>query len=222
MATVFSYPTKDDYDDLSTGKLIQEAKISIEVLSNEIPLTDEFEELKDAVEKIASRMNQKDLEGMYTNTFMGNVTCSLNETSYGLRNTFAKGRQLSDLAAFYTAFGVKVAEATESTDHLGVELEFMAFLALKEALAWMRKEKENIEICVDAQRKFLQDHLGTWIDRASDALKTLLGCELYKATGALASKFVNSEAIRLGVDVKKITDFMESETMPQEGCESTS
>ena len=81
---------------------------------------------------------------------------------------FEQSQTLGDIAGFYRAFGLEVSDqAKERVDYISIELEFMSFLAYKEAYALIsdggEKEKaEKVEICRDAQRKFLSDHLGRW------------------------------------------------------------
>src|SRR6185503_4152613 len=64
--------------------------------------------------------------------------CPLNEIEYGelKADPLFQPHRLADLAAFYRAFGLEMAEAAaERPDHLGMELEFMAVLAAREAFA---------------------------------------------------------------------------------------
>ena len=70
--------------------------------------------------------------------------------------------RLADLAAFYHAFGLEVAEdAGERHDHLCLELEFMCVLAAKEAYAHEHQlDAEQLAQCRDAQKTFLREHLG--------------------------------------------------------------
>ena len=70
----------------------------------------------------------------------------------------AIGPTLADIAGFYAAFGMQLAKDIPM-DHLAVEMEFMAHLALREAYAVLQGNEDMFETVVDAQRKFLRDHL---------------------------------------------------------------
>ena len=62
--------------------------------------------------------------------------CPLNEIEYGdlKADPLFQPHRLADLAAFYRAFGLELAdEAGERPDHIGMELEFMSILSAKEA-----------------------------------------------------------------------------------------
>ncbi|MCB1364051.1 MAG: molecular chaperone TorD family protein [Rhodobacteraceae bacterium] len=55
---------------------------------------------------------------------------------YGQAHIFEKTQTLADVAGFYRAFGLALAEdAHERPDHIALEMEFMEFLCLKQAWA---------------------------------------------------------------------------------------
>lgn len=125
------------------------------------------------------------------------------ETEYGLPHEFRQSQELADLAGFYHAFGFNVGGAVrERPDHLAAELEFMYALALKETYAAHNCLTEAVEICADAQRKFLRDHLAHWIGLFAErvALNTPTGA--YRALADFANAFVRAEAERLGVEIQ--------------------
>jgi TorA maturation chaperone TorD len=82
------------------------------------------------------------------------------ETEYGTGAMFRQTEELSDLSAFYTAFGLKVpASRHERMDHFAIEFEFSAFMTRKHALHLEEDDRENGVVVEDAQRQFLRDHL---------------------------------------------------------------
>lgn len=87
--------------------------------------------------------------------------CPPYETEYGSPHVFAQSGELADIAGFYRAFGL-AAPATERVDHLAVELEFLSFLAFKEAWAVNNGETERTGELREIQAKFLADHLARW------------------------------------------------------------
>src|SRR3989304_5935155 len=61
--------------------------------------------------------------------------CPPYETEYGRRHGVGQAQGLADIAAFYNAFGLTTSAGGERVDHVSAELEFLAVLAPKEALA---------------------------------------------------------------------------------------
>jgi nitrate reductase assembly molybdenum cofactor insertion protein NarJ len=136
------------------------------------------------------------------------------ETEYGLPHEFRQSQELADINGFYRAFGfTNGGRVRERPDHLAVELEFMSILALKEAYTAQDGLVEHFEVCLEAQRKFLGDHLGRWIDKFAQSLalngdgvaRTGYGVARmgyggpYQALARFCALFVNADAARLGV-----------------------
>jgi TorA maturation chaperone TorD len=48
-------------------------------------------------------------------------------------------------------------------DYIGVELDFMRFLCIKEQEAWERKRLDSVYEVLDEENSFLINHLGLWI-----------------------------------------------------------
>jgi DMSO reductase family type II enzyme chaperone len=120
----------------------------------------------------------------------------LYETEYGLDGSFRQSHELADINGFYSAFGYNVGGTVrERPDHLATELEFMHLLALKE---WRAAEVDQVEICLDAQRKFLEDHLGRWIEGFAIRVAFEAKDSLYSELARFTVAFVQEEAARLG------------------------
>jgi TorA maturation chaperone TorD len=85
------------------------------------------------------------------------------ETGYRGDGVFQQSAIMADIAGFYRAHGLRAGgEERERLDHITVELEFMAVLAKKEALALEAGDPENASICRDTAATFLAEHLGCW------------------------------------------------------------
>ncbi|HSM58113.1 MAG TPA: molecular chaperone TorD family protein [Candidatus Sulfomarinibacteraceae bacterium] len=139
------------------------------------------------------------LRAAYRNTF-GAAGSLGYETEYGLPHEYRQSQEMADIAGFYRAFGLNVGgEVRERADHVAVELEFMHVLALKEAYALETGSAEHVDICTDAQGKFLQDHLGRWIDLLAESVAHNAPGSLYAALAQFAAAFVHADAERLGV-----------------------
>ena len=151
------------------------------------------------------------------------------ETEYWLPHEFRQSQELADIAGFYRAFGfVAGGPVHERPDYLGTELEFMYVLALKEAYARAQGMLEQAEVCADAQRKFVQDHLGPWIgpfalglERSAAGRRPEVGDTAvrdaggpYAALARLAAGFVRADAARLGVQPESLEAAQTSPTPP--------
>jgi nitrate reductase assembly molybdenum cofactor insertion protein NarJ len=110
-----------------------------------------------------SALDLADLQAEHRRVF--GLTGSLcYETEYGLPHEFRQSQEMADIAGFYRAFGFENGGLIrERPDYLSTELEFMHTLTLKEVYAREAGEQEHLEVCVDAQRKFLRDHLAHWL-----------------------------------------------------------
>jgi TorA maturation chaperone TorD len=167
----------------------------------------------------SSNLQLPDLQSEHRATF--GLTGSLfYETENGLPNEFRLSQELADIAGFYRAFGFNVGGSVrERPDHLAVELEFMYVLALKEWYASSQGTPEQIEVCVDAQRKFLSEHLGRWIGQFAESLACTTRQRvvvvnvledppiqgIYPQLARFAADFVAADAERLGIQITPLS-----------------
>jgi DMSO reductase family type II enzyme chaperone len=120
------------------------------------------------------------------------------ETEYGLPHEYRQSQEMADIAGFYRAFGFENGGVIrERPDYLPAELEFMHTLTLKEAYAREADQVEHVEVCVDAQRKFLRDHLAHWLPLLGKRLEQLAVEGVYADLTTLTTAFVAAEADRL-------------------------
>ncbi len=120
------------------------------------------------------------------------------ETEYCRSNlTFYRTQQLADIAGFYRAFGLEPnLEEPERQDHISVELEFMARVIQGELNA---AGPQQAEICRDAQKKFLADHLVWWAPAFARLLRRSASDGLYGALGAALAAFIAGERTTFGL-----------------------
>lgn len=86
------------------------------------------------------------------------------ELEYGEAHSRREPQELADITGFYNAFGLKVSgRAPERGDHVSVECEFLHFLLYKESVALEDGAQDKAEICREASRRFLSDHLASWL-----------------------------------------------------------
>jgi DMSO reductase family type II enzyme chaperone len=106
--------------------------------------------------------------------------------------------EMADVAGFYNAFGVEVEASGERSDHITAELEFMNLLAVKECIALQEEgEGEHAEVCRNASRSFLRDHLARWAPRLGECLAAAPGDPVYSTAGRLLGGFVVFDAERI-------------------------
>ncbi len=125
------------------------------------------------------------------------VICPIYEVEYDRNRAVSQGPTLADIAGFYRAFGLELA-VSERPDHMALELEFMSVLAYKEALALQKDLREHAEICRDAQKKFLEAHLGRWVVVFTDTIGQATQLEFYRKLAAELREFIESECALFG------------------------
>ena len=129
--------------------------------------------------------------------------CPMNEIEYGdiKADPLFQPHRLSDLGAFFAAFGVELApDAAERIDHISIELEFMSVLAAKEAHALEHQfDEEALSTLRDAQKKFLREHLGRWSPAFSRRLRPMAEGTTLGAIAKLLGEFIQLECALLKV-----------------------
>ncbi len=145
------------------------------------------------------------------------------ETELGLPHEYRQSQEMADIAGFYRAFGFNIGgKVRERPDHISAELEFMHVLALKEAYAAERDVLEHVEICIDAQRKFLQEHLGKWVGLLAESLAQSAEEGPYVSLARFAADFVEADAKRFGVTVERrsLAGVKPTPLAPEMSCET--
>jgi TorA maturation chaperone TorD len=178
LARAFAYPPAADDGQLGAAAAAVRAE-SARHLPSEVD--EALGGLADAVAGVADRRPD------YVRTF-GHVTvaeCPLHETACEEGDPFRQPQTLADLAGFYRAWGLELAAgAGERADHLAIELEFMHYLAFREAWALEHHGSERAALVQASERRFLAEHLGRW------------GPAVARAAGSSADGWVG-EAARL-------------------------
>ncbi len=137
------------------------------------------------------------LEAEYLQSFQTNApvrSASLYESDY--RPGLDKAAILLELRAFYEHFGLAISsEFRELEDSLTGELEFMHFLAAKEAQA--RLDGRTPESYRRAQRDFLERHLSLWMSRLHLDVARKSHSTFYRALSQAAKMLVESDVDEL-------------------------
>jgi TorA maturation chaperone TorD len=114
---------------------------------------------------------------------------------------FFRAQQMADVAGFYRAFGlVPSAESGGRPDYLPMELEFSAWLLLKQRSAGQLPDGEALAAtCRDARRAFVRDHLTWWVPSFASALRRQAIHGSYAALADVLSAVVAYDRVRLAL-----------------------
>ncbi|MCP4224329.1 MAG: molecular chaperone TorD family protein [Actinomycetia bacterium] len=166
----------------------------------------------------AVRANDIDLEELRfahgrVFTHIENKDCPAHESAYSPGDVFRRADLMADVAAFYRAHGLHLGGTQrERVDHITTELEFMSFLARKEAYAIENLGPEQVEECQRSQTHFLCDHLGCWAGGFSDRLQIVADHPYFVATGSLLSAWIETDLTWL--DVEPVARQSEPQPLP--------
>ena len=147
------------------------------------------------------RIARRDARAAEHRAIFGHVVahgCPPYETEFGRRHVFGQSQELGDIRGFYEAFGVRPRTGGERPDHVACELEFLALLALKEAIAVAAADEERLSLCRDVARSFLQDHPGRWVRALAARIGQRAPDSGYAAAAAIAATLLGEHALELG------------------------
>jgi len=166
----------------------------------------------DTVEQVADLLHDDAgpaLREEYYRTFGHQIAkdCPLHETQYGAGHVFQQAQQLADIAGFYRAFGLEVADgAGERADHLSMELEFMQVLTYREAYARRHHGAEQVAQLREAQQAFLRDHLSRWVPVLARLVSRRTD-GVYRHLADVAAAWVAVDAAALGLPAAEEPDY---------------
>ncbi len=197
LAQVFVYPLAD-----RVTVLMEEDLPLVIACSELLPV-----QVREAIQEAAGVFESFDaaaLESAYTSVFqhVHSVDAPLYETDLTVQgDVFRQSQELADLGGFYGAFGME--PDAERPDALSVELEFLHLLTYKIGWALVQDEGSGREICEEAQRAFLTDHVLCWVPDVARRIEALDGAGPYGRAATLLGVFLADEAARLGVEPAK-------------------
>ncbi len=217
LSEAFAYPEEDLFRMLK-GSFLKEITIQLgHTNGGEVGF--DFSRLRESVNRLS---NLSHLASEYTRSFGHTLSmeCPPYETQYEYPHIFQQTQALADIAGFYRAFGLEVSNsAGERLDHITVELEFMGFLAYKHAYAMAQHGEEQVEICLDALKKFMKEHLGRWVPTFATQLARKAGEGFYKELAEFTVWWVLKDAKQLGVKPSKLDETKAARIEPEEdGC----
>ncbi|MBI3077184.1 MAG: molecular chaperone TorD family protein [Deltaproteobacteria bacterium] len=207
LATAFRYPDSRVKAALLESPLLDDAEAAATLLSAEEQSV--LRPLLTALRAAVRGATPEALEEGFVQSLghLESGECPPYETRYGPGHIFQQTQEISDIAGFYRAFGLQMAEAAvERPDHIAIEFEFLHFLTYKEAYALRHHGEESAEICRTGQRTFLREHPGRWVPLFARLLARRAGGGFYAALADLAVLWVATECRRLGVTPPLIQD----------------
>jgi TorA maturation chaperone TorD len=88
-------------------------------------------------------------------------------------------------------------EFKELPDHIAVELEFLYLLLFRENEARIALDAPKLSEALELQRRFLKVHLGAWIGKFADAIRSSAYCGFYRELAELTEEFIRLQLRRI-------------------------
>ena len=206
LATGFSYPESHFYQQLKNNKFFVELGENLKLLNLAVP---QFQS------DYISSLSLGKLQEEYVPLFNLNSVCQPYETEYTSPHVFSKTQTLADISGFYQAFGLEISsEQKERVDFIGTQLEFMGYLCFKATHALENKNDSNYDICFEAQKKFLKDHLGKWAKFFVQKLLAHTENLFYKTLAQVLLSFLDYEIHCLDLRVEGIAPPLMNSSEP--------
>lgn len=201
LACAFLYPDEELIGAINGPSLLREAAL-IHLQSEADRLDTEFLPRWTALKSFLERESLMKLQEEYLRVFSLTISkeCPPYETEYGQAHIFQQTQRMSDIAGFYRAFGLQESRRRpDRCDHISTELEFMYFLNIKKTYALSRYDREHADICANAERSFLLDHVGWWVPSFTFFLERKAGQGYLRLLALLTRVFINNELRAQGI-----------------------
>jgi len=176
-----------------------ETLAEVDALADALTEVDASPELADVVDAV-QQVEPDEAAAQHAALFRGKVLVAPYEGSYEL-DPVRLGRQLSDVAAFYRAFGAEAhGPVAERPDFVGCELEFLSFLELRR-LAAIEADEDGLEILERLRDAFLTDHAGRWLPTFfAEVIAAAGDARVYSALASYGVSVLVDELHRLGIE----------------------
>lgn len=176
----------------------EETLAEVQALAEGLAELDSSAEIADLLDDVR-HTEPSEAAAQHAALFRGKVLVAPYEGSYELDPT-RLGRQLSDVAAFYRAFGAEAhGPGADRPDFVGCELEFLSFLELRRLTA-LEGDEDGVEILESLRDAFLRDHAGRWLPTFFAAVVAAVGgARLYRSIAAYGQSVLSRELERLGI-----------------------
>ncbi len=217
------YPEDEEFlDYLQCGEFVEDGRAALDGLRAALDgiggdranqkislMKKQFDQIEKLVSAECVNWQIGDLQTEHRRVFTNVITldCPPYETLFGNDHVFAQSHVMGDIAGFYKAFGVELSkDVHERLDHLSVELEFMHFLTYKESYSRCHDGMDKTDIVVDAQKKFIRNHIGRWVPLFCRMLSKKSDTGLFKLIADSMSEWMDFEVAFLGVTVQPYSE----------------
>ena len=193
LAIGLGFPDRESHAGFSDGQLINELQQILDICAPD--LSGEFRE------QIAPRLRLTcsfdDFEAVFLSSFETNMPAPSAALYEGVHvHKDDRPALILELKGFYRNFGLQMdAKGNELEDTLTAELEFMQFLAAKQAQAEMDGLSANAY--QRAQRDFLERHLATWVPLVRAEINAKVTTPFFVALADLTERFVAADLERV-------------------------
>src|SRR6478609_9873375 len=211
------YPEDEEFlDYLRCGEFVEDGRAALSALEVALGTDDggrakeklgalkqQFDQVESLIASECVNWQLSDLQSEHRRVFSNVITldCPPYETLFGNDHVFGQAHVMGDIAGFYKAFGVELSrDIHERMDHLSVELEFMHFLAYKESYARCHDGADKTQIVVDAQKKFVKEHIGRWVPLFCRMLIKKADSGFFHLVANFTSEWMDFDAAYLGVN----------------------
>lgn len=117
---------------------------------------------------------------------------------------------LVELAGTYREMGMSPSpEIVERMDYIGVELDFMRELALREAAEWESNLPESARKLLEVQNTFMNAHLKDWVPLFVDEVLKRAETDFYRGHMLMLRGFITSEQAELASLVEETAAFQD-------------
>jgi len=232
----YLYPEDDEFlDYLQSGEFVEDGRTALDGLRKELKSVG-GQEAEDRLQAVATHFdaienwmssegeswNVQDLRDEHRRVFSNVIAldCPPYETLFGNDHVFGQSYVMGDIAGFYSAFGLQLSpDIHERLDHLSVELEFMHYLSYKESYAILHDGAEKLKTVVEAEKKFVKEHIGRWVPLFSGMLKRKADYGFYKILADFTTDWMAFDIAFLGVTPQPYseTDYRPAIYMNPEG-----
>lgn len=206
---VYFYP-----DDKQRGWL---ESLAAEDVFSEAPFASDHDDTKTGLqflqkwaEKGLTREVFEDMQVDYTRLFLGpdKVIAAPWESVYFSEERLTFQEQTLGVRSWYHRFGLEAEKIhQEPDDHIGLELLFLSHLATLGIQALNEKDEVRFKENLEAQRGFINDHLGTWALDWCELVEENARTNFYKGMACLTrgALFALSDVldIKLAKDTEK-------------------
>ena len=232
----YLYPDDDEFlDYLQSGEFVEDGQSALANLrqalgkDREQAFCDKFDSIShhlDSVEEWVtsecSNWSLQDLRDEHRRVFSNVITldCPPYETLFGNDHVFGQSYTMGDISGFYNAFGLQLSrDIHERLDHLSVEMEFLHYLSYKESYAILHDGPEKLLTVVEAEKKFVKEHVGRWVPLFTGMLQKKAQYGFYRFLADLTGDWVSCEVEYLSVTPQPYseTDYRPASFMSPEG-----